>query len=429
VFCTSLVCPVTLRAALSWRELWTLAARCTLPVFLSTAVTVYLACRLMESDGSGRSAWDIALGLACQASWFPALLLFFRQNSPWAAVLAVVLATAGTRALLLAAEGDAEGEMRRPRAMGAAVALELGAAGMCMGNWQWAALLLLPAAALLTWMLSSGNLWPLDRFRRGRRIRLVPVFLAGTMFSAGGLTPYLRHGEGSGGIADFLRALFSDGGSAEQSTDTGETIAFQGSADRWRFTERGDAPVEIDEAYPGVILWPDLEPYTILLPPLPTPRSALLSQPETATAGIPFSGFYSFQRAMARAPKQWHQTHGDPAVQTFRTTDRSHLVMEAHQDLGRPVDIACCREIRLALRVADARPETVRVAVVLSDRAAEGRPTERLPMARLAETMVFRMPESPALRQFDHVSVEFHLGGPRSDRSARIAIRRFHFVP
>lgn len=432
-FCTTALCAEVPPATLTSRELWILACRYTLPVFFCTAVSVCLAGRLVAGRGP-QDAWDAALGTACQASWCPALVLFFRHNSPWAAVLAAGLAIAGTRALLLRLERDTEAVSSALHAMAVATALQLGVVAMCVANWRWAALLLSAAAVLLSWMLSSANLWPLGPAMRARRIRLVPVFLLGTLFSAGGLTPYLRHGAGTGGIEGFLRALFGETGSAARHADAGEgdagkTGAFPGIPDPWRFAERADQSVAIDESYPGVILWPEVEPYTILMPPLPSPRQPLTRGAETDTAGIPFSGFYSFQRAIFPTPKRWHQMHGDPTALTFRTTDRSRLVMEAHQDFGRPIDLGCCRQIRLTLRLKDVRPEAVKVALDLIDRTARRSFPERLPPERLAETLVFPMPQAPVLRQFDHITLRFHLTGPRWDRSAGIAIRRFHFVP
>jgi hypothetical protein len=186
--------------------------------------------------------------------------------------------------------------------------------------------------------------------------------------------------------------------------------------------------VVIGKSYPGVILWPDVEPYTLLVPPPPASRLGLLHGTMPLTAGIPFSGFYSFQRATVRPPRQWHVTHGDPAHTTFRTTDQSPLIMEAHQDFGRPIDMRSCREIRLAIRVADPKPGTVELELVLSRMGVPGQPSYSLGTAPLAETVIFHVPAAAPLREFDHATVRFRLRGARSDRSAGMAIRRFHFI-
>ncbi|HWQ56991.1 MAG TPA: hypothetical protein VN442_25110 [Bryobacteraceae bacterium] len=423
IFSTALLCPVPVRA-LTFLEIWKLASLATIPVFLITAAAVYMACRVIDSPlGGGRNAADIAVGTGCAASWFPAVVLFYRYNSPWAAALTMALAAVGTRSLLLRrAPGDAADQGRLPPTATAA-ALEFGAAVILAGDWRGAAIALPVAAVLTTWLLTSRNVWPLNR-ARPIKLRVVPAFMLGLVFSAGGLTPYLAPGEGAGGLAAMLRSLFSGGvpGYANQ----GETPE---AAELHAPFGQQVQPVEIGESYPAVMLWPEVERYTLLVAPPPAPRSALLTAGPPLSTGIPFSGFYSFQRATVRPPRQWHVTRGDTAVSTFRTTDRSPLVMEAHQDFGRPIDMRCCREIRLAFRVEEPRPDTVKVELVLSDRRAPDGPSASLGREPLAATVVFRIPSASALREFDHATVRFHLAVPRWDRSPKMALRRFHFTP
>lgn len=423
IFSTALVCPVP-DAVLTFVELWTRASQATILVFILTALTVYLATRAIDDPlGGSRNGADLAVDTACAASWFPAVVLFYRYSSPWAAVLTVALAMAGARAVLRSQTPGKEANQERLPAIATGAVLEFAAAVMLLGDWRGAAIVLPVAAALITWLLTSRALWSVNRARR-RKLRVVPAFLLGTVFSAGGLTPYLPLDGETGGVAGLLRSVFHGGDPARAS----EEQAPETAGLRAPFAHPVQ-PTEIGEAYPAVRLWPEVEPYTVLVAPLPISREALLTTAPPPTPGIPFSGFYSFQRATVRPPRQWHVTHGDPAATTFRTTDRSPLVMEAHQDFGRPIDMCCCREIRLAFRIEEPRPDTVKVELMLSDRRAPDGPSASLGKEPLSETVVFRMPETSALREFDHAKVRFHLTGQRWDRSPKMALRRFHFTP
>jgi hypothetical protein len=422
IFCTAIVCPAVPSRPIAIVELWGLASRCTIPVFLTTALAVRLACHMMGSEAA-REGWETVSGVACAATWFPPLVLFLRQNSPWAAVLAVTLAVVSTRAVLARLDSAAEPQPGRFRAVAAAVALQSAAVEGCIGNWRGVALGLVIAALPLTWLITD-SVWPPRRAPKRRRLRIVPMFLLGMVFAAGGMTPYLERGDARGGLTGLLKALFSRSpGSAE--TPPPDVLANPARPSGWS----EPLNVDIDQFYPAVILWPEVEPYVTMVPPLMASPGALFSGRRKDSLGVPFSGFYTFQRATVRPPPRWFTTHGSPADITFRTTDMSPLVMEAHQDFSRSIEMRCCSEIRLALRIADAAPETVKVELVLSDRRAPGRPSQSLGVARLEEIMTFPMPAESPLREFDHATIEFRLGRVRVERSARIAIRRFHFIP
>jgi hypothetical protein len=125
------------------------------------------------------------------------------------------------------------------------------------------------------------------------------------------------------------------------------------------------------------------------------------------------------------------------------TTDHRLLFMEARHQLERPIDVHCCRSIRLVISNADRYPGTVILELLLKDtRPGHPQPLSlgkepvtsipdmrRDPPLPASETLSFAVPPAPALRQFDQLIVRFRRDRIRIDRSARIAIDRFVLAP
>ena len=201
-----------------------------------------------------------------------------------------------------------------------------------------------------------------------------------------------------------------------------------------------------EDGFPGVILWPEVKPQTILI--APTPR--WLQSPVTAVPTKPFSLLFDGQYWMFRPPnsqpppKSYFQ-RGSPAVLSFLSTGHIPLAMEAHQRLGHPVDLGCCSAIDVAIRNADRYPGTVALELLLVEESPDSRRSESLgtlsvqsrphasafdPVVEpVSETLHFNIPAGGALREFNEFEVVFHRDTLRIDRSARIAIERFVFVP
>jgi hypothetical protein len=204
----------------------------------------------------------------------------------------------------------------------------------------------------------------------------------------------------------------------------------------------GPPTTELTQTYPGVIMWTEEERHTVLVPPLPAMSRTLFNPADTQPLSIPFFGSYWFFRRPQREPPATSiVVRGNPAEKGFRSTDRVPMVMQARQNLGRTIDITCCRAIDIALSNADRWPGTVGIELVLLNSGQPQRPSFSLgrqeikssPLGRILnpvrpavfEVLSFPIPPSPPLRSFDEFVVLFHLGPIRADKSAKIAIERF----
>ena len=213
--------------------------------------------------------------------------------------------------------------------------------------------------------------------------------------------------------------------------------------------EGGDVPPEgesaaLDGTYSGVILWPERDPDTVLVPPLPAMRASLFEQGKPAEPlSIPFFGVYwMYRKPFRQPPPNSYTTRGDPAKLSFRSTDQVPLMMEARQNLGKIVDARCCREIKVALRNADRYPGTLSVELLLVN--TDPRVPVPLSLGRssliaapkwgpggrtaVPETISFQIPSNPVPQVFDELRVVFHRANFGIGRSARVAIDRFTFV-
>ncbi len=195
----------------------------------------------------------------------------------------------------------------------------------------------------------------------------------------------------------------------------------------------------------GVILLPEPQQHTTLVPPLPSMPGTLFDARHRNPMTIPFYGAYWFFKLPdTKPPKDSYVTHGTPAEMTFRAPDYRPLIMEAHQNLGKLIELACCREIRIEIQNADRYPGTVAVELVLvNTRAGQegsvslGRaPVTSAPDGRpgdsdspIKETLTFPLPAHPPIRRFDELMIRFPRQRPRINRSAKIAIERFVLVP
>ena len=125
---------------------------------------------------------------------------------------------------------------------------------------------------------------------------------------------------------------------------------------------------------------------------------------------------------------------------TFFVPDSRPLIMEAHQDLGKLINLACCREIRIEIRNADRYPGTVSMELLLVN-SREGQKGEVSPGSAPVTSAPgdsgsasrkrsrFSIDAHPSIRQFDELTIRFPRQRQRINRSAKIAIKRFVLVP
>ncbi len=191
---------------------------------------------------------------------------------------------------------------------------------------------------------------------------------------------------------------------------------------------------KVPGSYPGVILWPEVKPVTVLIaPPLPggngyaTPAHPL---------SIPFGGEYWMYRfPLRRPPRNSFFKRGTPVSNSFSTTDRAPLNMEARQKLVQAIGTGCCREIRIEIRNADPAPGAIRLEMLLVDgdlTASLGlQPlrTSGTADAPAAESVDFPFPPSPPIEQFDQIKVIFRRPLGYAAHSARVSIERFVLIP
>jgi hypothetical protein len=189
----------------------------------------------------------------------------------------------------------------------------------------------------------------------------------------------------------------------------------------------------------GIILLPEHEQHVTLVPPLPSMPRDLFDDRHRNPMSIPFYGAYWFFKPPdSRPPPNSYVTHGTPSEMTFFAPDSRPLIMEAHQNLGKLINLTCCREIRIEIENADRYPGTVSVELVLTREGQDGsvslgsEPVTSAPGdpgAPMRETLTFPIPAHRSMEQFDELTIRFPRRRTRIFRSAKIAILRFVLVP
>jgi len=192
--------------------------------------------------------------------------------------------------------------------------------------------------------------------------------------------------------------------------------------------------------FPGVILWPEVKPVTVLVVPLPSSPGDFVAQQRPL--GIPFGGEYWFFRwPNRRPPRTSFVRRGSPSKVSFSTPDRFPLSMEAHQKLEQDIDISCCSRVEVSVLNADRYPKSVSLELILRElpgteaqslgiEPVQSTPDlEEDPVRPVGETLSFQVPPEPAVREFNEMTVVYHRMNMRKDKSARIAIDRFILVP
>jgi hypothetical protein len=205
--------------------------------------------------------------------------------------------------------------------------------------------------------------------------------------------------------------------------------------------ESDQAATSVDNSgdHTGVVLLPEQQQHITLVPPLPSMPADFFDSKHQNPMSIPFYGAYWFFKLPdTKPPPNSYVTHGTPAEMTFFAPDSRALIMEAHQNLGKLINVSCCREIRIEIQNADRYPGTVSVELVLTRQGQEGElslgsaPVTSAPGdpgAPMKETLTFPIPARPAIRQFDEFTIRFPRRKTRMFRSAKIAIERFVLIP
>ncbi|HCT60904.1 MULTISPECIES: hypothetical protein [Acidobacterium] len=294
------------------------------------------------------------------------------------------------------------------------------AAGISLSLWLWADEYRLPGAIMLICSIAAliWNYWieverDRNEARRGRLLSFSSLAFLTVLLSCGVLLFGVlhRHPHVASGYAGAHPA--HNRGGTGQNADTG---------------------------YAGIILWPRIPRKVKIVPPPP-----LAEKPEVARIHrplvIPFDGAYWYFNAPATRPgPKAHTAHGSPSHADIHANNRLHLIMEAHQTLGRPIKLTCCGEMDLLIDNHDNVPGAVRIAVELIDtsspnprsldlgsRAVLSSEPPEFSLNRPAVTEVLRytIPSDSSLHQFNEIEVVFLPAEERDLGGSRIDIQEF----
>ena len=428
--------PIPRFQSLVWSSLWVAAVRYVLLVQLGAIFAACLAYAALKYRGvSVHLHYGRVLG-AVTIAWLAPLVLFVTQASWWAVLATIVAVSGAARFAYSGYRGDAGVSPQE-----SSTSFELLAApplppffrqilpglvaAFCLNCVMFAALANRPliatvlcgvSAAIISWQWTAWT-YSTERRAAGLLGRMVPLALwvaTAIMFTAGGLTRYLREV------------------SATDVHAGGEKIPIR---------LNGDSP-----SYKGVILFEERRPEKLAVPPPATFLSRqTLSRAESQPFNIPFDGVYWFYQPPDRQPREDSlRKRGSPAELSFLSNDGRRLLMEARQNLGRLVDVDCCSEILLTITNAETDSTVVALELSLANTTISGTPVLALGDAKAAdqlaagphnnrksaqETLAYRIPASPTIRQFDELIVAFHRAEPITIRSTKVAIHQFVLVP
>ena len=424
----------------------------------AVAIALYLAMPKRVRGNLARTA----LATSSTAVWFAPATILLSSFSPSSLAAALVLVVSATRLLydrwrqihggpeFAGPFADPPGPFEPPRfeplvrqmAPGLAVSfgIQAGIFAVLIDYPLVAAAFFALAASMLTLRLLIVGLWKVGQPANLPRsvVGLALTFILASGLTVTGLAPYggaqprwdLTFRSRPGVLESariMLRSVFygeEPGDAAEQAT----------SLDPSPSTEAVD-----EDTFPGVILWPEIQPHTTLVAPLPALGGGLSLAPMNPLS-IPFSGeYWMYKRPYLRPPKHSFFRRGSPLTLSFKTTDRRILHMEARQKLDQPIDVRCCGAIRIEVSNADRYPNTVSLELILLDGPRPytlgrlpllSRPDWNAKPARpVRKTLEFAIPRDPPLQTFDQWKVVFHRESFRVHRSARVAIERFVLAP
>ncbi len=415
---------------------------------------------------------EASLRTSAAAVWFAPATLLMIHLSPLALPVALVLVINATRllysewrqihqeperiAILVPQEAWllASGELPLnffPRHFGSALliacALQIAAAAELMRHTLAAAALFALSAALLTVFSISVGAWEeASRPTLPRTIMglLLTVLLAGTVTLVG-----LAGGGGSGmEEGDDPLGLMHRGNSALPSKKSRQQKAAEEAKKEAapsyptppapKPLDRPDVPVVTgavkDGSYPGVILWPEVKPVTVLIEPMPAVGNKFARAAHPLV--IPFGGeYWMFRFLLPRPPANSFFQRGSPAKLSFSTTDHWPLQMEAHQKLEQDIDLSCCSRIQLGISNADRNPSTITLELQAGDFSlGKAMVTSTPDLSKettqpVSETLDYNVPPELAGHPIRSFKVIYQRLRGRTDKSVRIAIERFVLIP
>ena len=379
----------------TWPRLILASAFIILLTSLSCAAAMFLTYVALPKRDPG----PVIARTTAAAAFFAPLVILLQQASIWAPLIAALL-------VWTLAPTTVTSKPQWKKFFGAllaAVLLQLGIAAALGDESIVATLALGLAAAPILWRIRQER--PLRRPFRPRLTAAIALLL--TILS---LTHYLPVHYGSQG-------------------------SYAGVPNSGKQPKTASPGFSVGGKYRGVILSPEEEPHTILVPPLPMMgRDPFRVHKDPI--GIPFYGVYWFFQTPDKGPNEdAYRVKGSPDNVTFRSADALPLMMEAHQNLGRLIDLSACSRIEISIRNADLFVGSLAMELILVNTTLVGHPSQSLGAAPIKskppsqETLSFEIPPAPAIQQFDELTIRFPRKYYRATRSAKIAIERFFLVP
>jgi hypothetical protein len=145
---------------------------------------------------------------------------------------------------------------------------------------------------------------------------------------------------------------------------------------------------------------------------------------------IPFTGEYRLFPASSVAQiLHWVLEPGAPFDSLYQTVGGGTLVTEASQPLDPPLDLSGLASIRIEVVCRDSYPIGVRLALVQNNREHQLGPEVLGFGPGRSETLEFALPAFTRFRNVDGFHVRFESAFGPSDKSIRVSVQRFTFVP
>lgn len=406
----------------------------------------YAASRCLRASEQSQAKLVAQLTAAAGVWWAPFAILG-RDNSEWSLFVAVILFASITRLFDAVAVSDdmpasaihdlitspPVASNPVPIHVGAVLLVEASAVAVAAGHTVLASTLLGTATAV--WVrrydIARGEAFR----RRVFSARVTRRISAASLLTVIALLPHLFVGHGAAGGNDWsvLRAFKVLLGYVPG--HPGTAIA---ARPRIQGQDGDNTGVIPGPVFPGVVLYREARVTQLIAPPTSV-ESGTFGEGRAEPFVIPFRGVYwILRRPDVPPPKTSLVMRGNPAKRTFTSNDYQPLWMEAHDNLGTPIDVRCCSAVKLELSDNDARSNDVRVELVLENTRAKGRwmSLGTLPLAtgtgesRPADrALTFALPRHTRIDEFNRLTVRFDLHGSHSYRSARIAIENFVLIP
>jgi len=145
---------------------------------------------------------------------------------------------------------------------------------------------------------------------------------------------------------------------------------------------------------------------------------------------IPFTGDYRlFPASSANQILHWVLEPGTSFDSLYQTVGGGTLVTEASQPLDPPLDLSGCALIRIEVACRDHYPIGVRLALVQNNRHHQLGPEVLGFGPNASETLEFALPSRSEFRNVDGFRVRFESAFGQPDKSIRVSVQRFTFVP